>query len=312
MYQRPSEEDIQKWQREFSKDRLYQNLFDALAHVCCQIRAMTPQEIWNIALQYCSEIEQSENPLFAIDALQNTIFLQMSNYSVEDAERISFLVRFVILYQLTRKQKSWENHPYEQFCIALIRQLETNPLFNQLIPMVTEKNDRYEGIYGGELDAYDYFKDTQLKTPLNIRDDNSSATIGEIGAHREAMIESMRLAQQAIEQKREPKPTMLIQHTYDWWAIYRLCKDLDIFASFEEMNQNVKKFGFNNFPKNQQNFKNYATYILPDSIYPNWKPAGGDNGQKYFRKFKTIADRVYITYKKECSKRNIVPRGEDI
>ena len=310
MYQRPSEDDIQKWQREFSKDRLYQNLFDALAHVCCQIRSMTPQEIWNIALQYCSEIEQSENPLFAIDALQNMIFLQMSNYSVEDAERISFLVRFVILYQLTRKQKSLENHPYEQFCIALIRQLETNPLFNQLIPMVTEKNDRYEGIYGGELDAYDYFKDTQLKTPLKSKDDNlisDGEVLLELDKHRELFAEAMKQAQDTWYSKDTHVKT--IKNIYDWYGVFRMGSDIGIFNTFEDFSALMQGDGWKHKPSTIQNFQNYIQHIEKDSLYPNWtfKRKGSE---KFCRKFQHIADVVYVIYKQKCLNENLKPYGE--
>ena len=165
MYQRLDIDTIQELHKEYAKDRLFQNLYSAISAVCTKTDDITAEEIWKLASEYVRQIVQTENDLFEIDALPSKLYHLLSKYqegttvvirSKEDIERTVFFVELVMLYQLTRYQREGDGHPYENYCLALIGQIQQHPLLEKIIPMIKETNDRYEPVYGGELEHHDY------------------------------------------------------------------------------------------------------------------------------------------------------------
>lgn len=182
MYQRLDIDTIQELHKEYAKDRLFQNLYSAISAVCTKTDDITAEEIWKLAGEYVRQIVQTENNLFEIDALPSKLYHLLSKYQEgttavtrgnEDIERTVFFVELVMLYQLTRYQREEEGHPYENYCLALIGQIQQHPLMEKIIPMIKETNDRYEPIYGGELEPHDYLpfvikKDSLIKEAVQL------------------------------------------------------------------------------------------------------------------------------------------------
>lgn len=167
MYRRLPQSKIADLHAEFSKDRLFQNLYPAISSLSNNIHDISPEEIWVIADQYIHRMAMADNDLFEIDAFPHALFAELSEYiddagqvhtrSVEHTEQTVFLVELVILYQLTRYQRKWENHPYLKYCIAIHEQISSHPLFEKILPMIRETNDRYEPLYNNtEVPPHDY------------------------------------------------------------------------------------------------------------------------------------------------------------
>lgn len=182
MYSPLSTEEIQERHKVYSKDRLFQNLYSAIASVCANTNDITPEEIWALASEYVRQIVQTENELFEIDALPNKLHFLLSKYKTneeiitrkdEDIKRTIFFIELVILYQLMRYQKELENHPYKKYCLAILSHIQDYPLMKKIIPVIKETNDRYEPIYGGELEPQDYLpfvikKDSLIKEAVEL------------------------------------------------------------------------------------------------------------------------------------------------
>ena len=182
MYTPFSTADIQEKHKEYSKDRLFQNLYSAIGSVCANTNDITPEEIWELASEYVRQIVQTENELFEIDALPNKLYFLLSKYKIdeeiitrqdEDIKRTIFFVELVMLYQLMRYQKELENHPYKKYCLAILSHIQDHTLMEKIIPVIKETNDRYEPMYGGELKPHDYLpfvikKDSLIKEPVQL------------------------------------------------------------------------------------------------------------------------------------------------
>lgn len=167
MYHRLPQSKIAELHVELGKDRLFQNLYPAICSVSNHIHDITPEEIWLIAGQCLRRMAMADNDLFEIDALPHSLYAQMSDYmddanqvhprEPEHVEQTVFLVELVIINQLTRYQNDWENHPYLKYCIAIHDQIAKHPLFNKILPIIREANDRYEKNYNDtEVDPHDY------------------------------------------------------------------------------------------------------------------------------------------------------------
>ncbi len=183
MYSPLSTEEIQEKHKEYSKDRLFQNLYSAMGSVCANTNDITPEEIWQLASEYVRQIVQTENELFEIDALPNKLYFLLSKYKIdetiipredEDIKRTIFFIELVMLYQLMRYQKELEKHPYKKYCLAILGHIKDNPLMEKIIPMIKETNDRYEQMYNGkELEPHDYLpfvikKDSLIKEAVQL------------------------------------------------------------------------------------------------------------------------------------------------
>lgn len=167
MYRRLPQSKIANLHAELGKDRLFQNLYPAICSVSNNIHDISPEEIWGIAEQYIHRMAMADNDLFEIDAFPHAIYAELSDYmddsghihsrQPEHIEQTVFLVELVILYQLTRYQRNWESHPYLKYCIAIHDQISSHPLFEKILPMIRETNDRYEKIYDDtEVEPHDY------------------------------------------------------------------------------------------------------------------------------------------------------------
>lgn len=182
MYRQLSSDEIKDLNKRYSRDRLFQNLYSAIGAVCAQTGDITPEEIWKLAEEYVIQIVQTDNDLFEIDALPNKLHFLLSQYKIgdkiiprsdDDISRTIFFIELVILYQLMRFQKELENHPYQKYCIAILSHIQDHPLMEKIIPVIKTTNDRYEIIYGGELEPYDYLpfiikKDSLIKEPVQL------------------------------------------------------------------------------------------------------------------------------------------------
>lgn len=167
MYRRLPQAKIAELHAELGKDRLFQNLYPAIISVSNHIHDISPEEIWLIADQYLHRIAMADNDLFEIDAFPHALYAQLSDY-MDDANQVHsrepqhveqtvFLVELVILYQLTRYQRDWENHPYLKYYIAIHDQIAEHPLFEKILPIISDTNDRYEKIYNDtEVNPHDY------------------------------------------------------------------------------------------------------------------------------------------------------------
>ncbi len=182
MYVRLNTQDTQILHKQYSNDRLYQNMHNAISELCKYNNDITPEEIWQIAGQYVSQIVQTENDVFEIDALPEKLYFLLSEYKQEnniikrskaEIECTVFLVELVILYQLARFQKEWNDHPYKNHCLAILKQIESNPLLEKIIPLIKHTNDRYEPNYGCEIEPFDYLpfvikKDSLIKEAAQL------------------------------------------------------------------------------------------------------------------------------------------------
>lgn len=315
MYNRPTAQDISKWHKDFGKDRLFQNLHSALSVACRQTIDITPEEIWALANEYVKEIVQNDNDLFEIDALPNNLFFRLSDYKNEnsseakhrepdDTKRLVFLVQFVILYQLTRYQRDWDNHPYKNYCIAILEQIRSNPLLEQLIPLVKETNDRYETMYDGkELEQHDYLPFVYKETgPIPNTDEQKPDTTKTI--HIRLLASAMKEMQDGIYCKKPLESN--IKHIYDWYAVYRLAKEKGLITNFDGFLEMMEGDGWKRKPPTFQHICAHKNAISDDSEFPEWKCKYSSDA-KYLKKFMHIATTTYDAYKKACLKAHIVP-----
>ncbi len=72
-----------------------------------------------------------------------------------------------------RYQKELEKNPYKKYCLAILGHIQDNPLMEKIIPVIKTTNDRYEPMYGGELEPYDYLpfvikKDSLIKEAVQL------------------------------------------------------------------------------------------------------------------------------------------------
>ena len=318
MYNRATTQQIKDWHKEFGADRLFQNLYSALSAICRQVNDITPEEIWELANQHVREIVQTENDLFEIDALPHNLFFLLSTYmnegakepcqrTQEDTKRIVFLVQFVILYQLTRYQTDWENHPYKKYCIALVEQLRSNPLMEQLIPLVKETNDRYETIYGGEVEPYDYLPFVNKgddQAPTQPTEEVQTDT--DKNRHIKLFVAAMKKMQVGIYCEKPLESN--IKCTYEWYAIYRLAKEIGLIANFDDFLQLMKGDDWKCKPTKIQNFQLHQSAISEDTTFPNWICPSSYNN-KFFNKFLHIAKVTYVLYEQSCKKTKLTPFG---
>ena len=318
MYNRATTQQIKEWHKEFGADRLFQNLYSALSAICRQVNDITPEEIWELANQHVREIVQTENDLFEIDALPHNLFFLLSTYmnegakepcqrTPEDTKRIVFLVQFVILYQLTRYQTDWENHPYKKYCIALVEQLRSNPLMEQLIPLVKETNDRYETIYGGEVEPYDYLPFVNKggdQAPTQSTDEVQTDT--DKNRHIKLFVAAMKKMQRETYCDKPLESN--IKRTYEWYAIYRLAKEIGLIDNFDDFLQLMKGDDWKCKPTKIQNFQIHQSVINEDTIFPNWICPSSYNN-KFFNKFLHIAKITYVLYEQSCKKAKLMPFG---
>lgn len=315
MYNRPTSKDISKMHKVFGKDRLFQNLHSALSIACRKTNDITPEEIWALANEYITEIVQNDNDLFEIDALPNNLFFLLSDYRNEncqeakyrdsdDTKLLVFLVQFVILYQLARYQRKWENHPYEKYCVAILQQIRSNPLFEQLLPLVKETNDRYEPMYGGkEVEAHDYlpfvYKENGTAPDANeLKTDTSKTT------HVRLFVAAMKCVQNELYC--ESPLERNIKRIYDWYAVYRLAKDKGFIANSDEFIKLMDGDEWIQKPKTRSNLTAHKDAIRDDSEFPNWTYTRSSDA-KYNKKFLHIANVTYEKYKRECMKAHIKP-----
>lgn len=314
MYNRPTAKDITKWHKEFGKDRLFQNLHSALSVACRQTVDITPEEIWALANEYVKEIVQNENDLFEIDALPNNLFFRLSDYKNEnsretkhrepdDAKHLVFLVQFVILYQLTRYQRNWENHPYKNYCIAIVEQIRSNPLLEQLIPLVKETNDRYELMYGGkELEPHDYLPFVYKENATTNTDEQKPDTSKT--KHIRLFAAAMREMQMGIYCEKPLESN--IKRIYDWYAVYRLAKDKGLITNYDEFIEIMEGDEWKQKPNSFQNILAHKNAISDDSIFPDWICVYSGE-EKRLKKFLHIAKATYEAYTQGCIKAHIEP-----
>lgn len=167
MYTRLNHKQIADLHASLSKDRLFQNLYPAISAVANKIHDISPEEIWCIAEQLVRQMAIAENDVFEIDSFPHQLFSLLSEYKDETnrvfarqdehIEQTVFLVELVILYQLVRYQRDIETSPYRKYCEAILGQIQEHPLFEKILPMIRESNDRYEEHYGGaEVEPHDY------------------------------------------------------------------------------------------------------------------------------------------------------------
>ena len=78
--------------------------------MCAQKGDITPEEIWKLGEEHVTQIVQTENALFEIDALPSKLHFLLCKYQIgsdiiirskEDISRTIFCVELVMLYQLT-------------------------------------------------------------------------------------------------------------------------------------------------------------------------------------------------------------------
>lgn len=165
MYNRLSSENIFQINQRVKTDRLFQNLYQALSSVGIDCKDISPEEIWEIASSELTIIAMSKVKIFDVNSLHNKLRLFFGDYKTEDgiihsrtqedATRTAFMVELVILYRLVRYQRTWENHPYFEYCKILYRHISSHPLFEKLLDIIEQTNDQYEAIYHSELPEHD-------------------------------------------------------------------------------------------------------------------------------------------------------------
>lgn len=125
--------------------------------------------------------------------------------------------------------------------------------------------------------------------------------------HMELYKEAMLQVQDAMFSKETYEKA--IKRMYDWYAAYRLGKELGVLSNFEEMQALMQDKRFQCVPKRRQNFAAYVKYINKDSYFPNWQ-CSSKWGQTYLVKFKFIAERIHKRYETNCHARGIEPYGK--
>ena len=166
MFKRLPQNEIEAVVLKEQSDRLFMNLYHTLAEQSRQQDDITAEEIWLEAKVQIESISQSKVPTFKVDALHSSLcakFRDIENYdgkiihrSYEEAENSAFLVEITILYQLICYQRSWDNHPYKEYCIEIYKHIAQNKDLTKLLERVRNSNDRYEKVFGSEIPEYDY------------------------------------------------------------------------------------------------------------------------------------------------------------
>lgn len=176
MYKRLTQEKIVEIHQSQQSDRLFINLYDALAGLGIRQRGITPEEIWNEAQKQTTLIAQSSVPVFSVNSLHHALCFQFRDIectdksiihqSEQEAEAMAFLVELSVLYQLTVYQRSWENHPYKNYCIAIFQHVSKHPQLTDIFKHITATNDQYEKVFHSEIPEHDYMpaivKDTSI------------------------------------------------------------------------------------------------------------------------------------------------------
>lgn len=108
------------------------------------------------------------------------------------------------------------------------------------------------------------------------------------------------------EKYNEAPPETNIKHVYDWYAVYRMAKDIGLISNFDEFLQIMQGEDWFQKPKAIQNFSNYDGSIADNTRYPNWQ-CKTRTKEKYFHKFLHIAQITYSLYKIKCKEANIIP-----
>lgn len=279
MYHRLSTSEIKELSIRYANDRLFQNLYSAIAAPSAEYGDITPEEIWQLASEYVRSITQTDNDLFEIDALPSKLHFLLSAYQVgesiiqrkpEDIQRTIFFVELVILYQLMRYQKQLENHPYQRYCLAILSHIQNHPLMAKIIPVIKETNDRYELIYGDELDTHDYLERKSIiqqpdpKEPRLTDETYRCALLGKIYA--------------ALQKQLGDTFTGKSQ----WFYVYRLMADCKAYEnnSYSLFASDLRAAGVaNQHMPNTSTFSRKQQQLKSGSPYPNWqvKPGGKQN-----------------------------------
>ena len=271
MYHRLSSSEIQDLSARYANDRLFQNLYSAIAAPCAEYGDITPEEIWQLASEYVRTITQTDNDLFEIDALPSKLHFLLSTYQVgdsiiqrkpEDIQRTVFFVELVILYQLMRCQKQLENHPYQRYCLATLSNIQDNPLMAKIIPVIKETNDRYELIYGDELDTHDYLE----RKPVIPQQQQTAPSLSD-ESHRRTLLSKIYAA--LIKQLGDT-----FTGKSQWFYVYRLMADCKIYEnnSYSLFVSDLRAAGVaNQHLPNTSTFSRKQQQLKSNSPYPNWQ-----------------------------------------
>lgn len=183
MYKRLSQEEIELIKREQQNDRLFINLYDAIGAVGLDFDDISPEEIWKEASAQVRIIANAEQRTFSVKTLHTSLCHKYLDYVSETGEKhhrtkessinTAFLVELTILYQLTVYQRTWENHPYKDYCLTIYNHISTNPIFKEILPKITATNDEYEKVFNSEIPEHDYMpeivkEDSVIKEAVQI------------------------------------------------------------------------------------------------------------------------------------------------
>ena len=99
-----------------------------------------------------------------------------------------------------------------------------------------------------------------------------------------------------------------IKRAYEWYAIYRLAKEIGLIDNFDQYMQLMQGDDWKCKPTKIQNFQIHQSAISEDTTFPNWIcPYQGE--LKFYNKFLHIAKFTYSIYQLSCKKAKLTPFG---
>lgn len=313
MYQILSESQKRSLREQFEAKQEYMVAYNAI-NVCGErYDDLSPEEIWNEALDVVKEISESPHREWKVKKLYSQLKRRYSTFEDEFGECITrtpkqqeitaMLVLFDVVCMLSLAKhvdpEDAPKHPYYNYMVEIVSFFNDSILFQAMLAVLSHDEEEIENMTGHELREVDYLDGLQ-----DINDDEKDEPMtGTKDDHVRLFVEAMKQMQQGVYCQTPFEPN--IKNTYDWYAVCRLAIDIGIITSIEEFIPLIDGDCWRKKPKGYQNFQKYIPAINKNSKYPVWQ--SGNGYENFYNKFKQIADQTYSIYKAKCEQAKIEP-----
>jgi len=275
MYQRLSESEKKELRHKYERCQEYMVSFNAVDAVSEHYADLSPEEIWSEALEVVEEISNASFREWKVETVYHQLKRKYSSFRTEDGsienrtpeqqEKTALMVLFDVVLMLTLAQKtdneSVENHPYFSFIRTILSYVGHTVLFESMLAVMKEDEEKVEAMTGKELEETDYMEGTPEMAQTGEQKDlsDNGVRIPKLKKLKTALYKQEGLNFKGGSQWFYVYKLMAENHTYEdrSYALF----ESDLKAIRETVNTDT-------FSRKYDQIKNGTTY-------PNWKAAPG-------------------------------------
>lgn len=169
MYTRLTEEQKKQLRISYGKSQEYMITYSAISAVSDKFNDLSPEEIWDEALDLMEELCDDENLEWKADKLyyqlvrKYDVFVengQQIRRDIKEREHTATLVLFDVMMMLVLKCKVEKDnialHPYYPYMMAIAKYFNKNILFDSMLAVAQQEEENIEKNTGKEISPQDY------------------------------------------------------------------------------------------------------------------------------------------------------------